>query len=148
IRIATFLPFLLIAGNAREVKKQSSTSASVRFETTLPSSRTKIMCNIYIGFWRLIFLSILIIFILVYLANVFIFPTFTVVFFNYLLRGMGLILCVAALTFPLTYLLGIEKADSISMSSTIFALGMFFLVLIVLQAMIGTPENFDEIFSA
>src|SRR5699024_7766783 len=111
-------------------------------------TRKNIICSKYMSFFLLFFLSILITFMLFYLANVFIFPTFTVVFFNYLLRGMGLILCVAALTFPLTYLLGIEKADSISMSSTIFALGMFFLVLIVLQAMIGTPENFDEIFSA
>ena len=59
---------------------------------------------------------------------------------------MGLIICIAALIYPLTYKLGTEKSDSIMMGSVGFSLGMFFVITFILE-MIGV-EGFDEKFSS
>lgn len=147
IRMAAFLPFILIPVNALEGLKLDIKSGWNKFEITLPVTRKQIVQSKYVTFLILFGVSVLITFVLFYLAHLLVFPTFTVVFFNFLLRGMGLILCMAALTIPLTYLLSIEKADSITMFGMGFGLGMFFLVLLALPIIKGISDGFDEIFS-
>lgn len=147
LKVAIFLPFALIPVHAFEVLKHDAMSGWNKFEITLPVVRHKIIQSKYVTFLLLFIISILLTFVLFFIAHLFIVPTFTTVFFNFLFRGMGLILCGAALTYPLTYILGTEKSDGITISSIGFAFGMFGLVSILLQMIIGTIEGFDRIFS-
>lgn len=147
LRVATFLPFLLIPVNALEVLKHDAISGWQRFEITLPATRQKIIQSKYMTFLLLFMFCMLFISGLFLLVHCVLFPVFSMVFVNFFLRGAGLILCVAALVFPLTYKLGSEKSDTIMMSGTGFSLGMYFAVLFLLQLTIGSPKHFDEIFS-
>lgn len=146
LRAAAMLPFLLIPPQAFEVLKHDAMSGWNKFEMTLPVKRRKIVQSKYLTFLLLFFMSVLLTFVLFYIANLFIMLPFTNVF-NFLLRGMGAVLCIAAIIYPMTYILGTEKSDTIMISSMGFTFGMFFLVFILLQMIVGTSEGFDEIFS-
>ena len=147
LKVAIFLPFLLVPVHAFEVLKHDAMSGWNKFELTLPLTRKTIITSKYVTFLLLFILSALIVSVPFLIAHVFIFPTMTPLFFNFFLRGMGLILCMATLTYPLTYILGTEKSDTVTISSVGFSLGMFFLLSVLLQMLIGTIEGFDEIFS-
>lgn len=147
LRVAIFLPFLLIPVHAFEVLKHDAMSGWSKFEITLPVSRQKIVSSKYMTFLLLFFLSAFIIFAPFLLTHIFIYPTINEIFFNFLLRGAGLILCIAALTYPLTYILGTEKADFITMMGVGFSFGIFFGIYALLQVVMGAVEGFDQIFS-
>ncbi|GEN29809.1 ABC-type transport system involved in multi-copper enzyme maturation permease subunit [Cerasibacillus quisquiliarum] len=147
LRVAAFLPFLLIPVNAFEVLKHDDKSGWSKFELTLPVERHKIIQSKYITFVLLFSMSLVLTFVLFYFVHTFLYPTFTNTFFNFLLRGMGGILAIAALHYPLTYLLGTEKSDTITISSMGFCFGMFFIVFMLLELVIGTVDGFDGIFS-
>lgn len=146
-RVAIFLPFALIPVHAFEVLKHDSKSGWSKFEITLPVNRQKIIRSKYITFLLLLLLSTILTFLLFYAANIFIQPSFTIVFFNFLLRGMGIILCIATLNYPLTFLLGTEKSDAIQIYSIGFALGVFGLMSLLVMMVIGPVKSYDQIFS-
>ncbi|SET47821.1 ABC-2 family transporter protein [Oceanobacillus limi] len=147
LRLAAFIPFALIPVHAFEVLKQDSRSGWNRYELTLPLHRHKILLSKYVIFILLFLLGLFITTVIFLLADAFMTITFTQVYVNYLLRGMGLILCIAALTYPLTYLLGTEKSDFIQICSIGFSLGMFGIVFAMLTWIMGKVDGFDEIFS-
>lgn len=147
LRAAIFLPFLLIPVHAFEVLKHDTLSGWNRFEITLPVTRKTIVTSKYVTFLLLFITSLIIVSVPFLLVHFFVYPTMNPLFFNFLLRGMGLIISIAALTFPLTYVLGTEKSDTITMSGVGFSLGLFFAVSMLLLLFIGSTENFDEIFS-
>lgn len=147
LRLATFLPFLLIPVHAFEVLKQDAMSGWNKFETVLPVKRRTIVTSKYITFLLFVMVAAAIVFIPFLGVHLFAYPVINELFFNFSLRGMALIISVATVTFPLTYILGTEKSDTITMSSIAFAFGLFFGVSTLLQPILGTVTRFDEIFS-
>jgi len=146
-RVAGFLPVVLIPTFALEVLKYDAMSGWSKFEIILPVTRKQIVKSKYTTFLLLLLVSALLPTIMFFIADLFTWQTYTTLFFSYMLRGMGVILCIAALTYPLTYLLGTERSDSISVSSFIFAIGVFISLSLLLQLIIGKIDGFDEIFS-
>lgn len=147
VRIAAFLPFLLIPVNAFEVLKLDQLSGWNKFEITLPVKKHQIIQSKYITFLLLFLLSTILSILLFYIVNLFVSFFFTMLFFNFLLRGMGMVLCLAVIVYPLTLILGTEKSDIIMLCSIGFAFSMFGLVFALLQLTVGTIDNFDIIFS-
>lgn len=146
-RVAGILPMVLIPTFALEVLKYDAMSGWSKFEIILPVTRKKIVQSKYTTFLLLLLVSALVPTLMFFIADLFTLQTYTTLFFSYMLRGMGFILCIAALTYPLTYLLGTERSDSISVSSFIFAFGVFISLQFLLQLIIGKVDGFDETFS-
>lgn len=147
LRIALFLPFLLIPVQAFEVLKQDAMSGWNKFEITLPVTRRQIVGSKYSTFLLLFMCSFMLIMVVFLITDQFMYPVIDQVFFNFLCRGMGIILCLAASTFMLTYKLGTEKSDSIMISSMGFTFSMFFGLSILIEMILGNINYIDEIFS-
>jgi|SRR5690625_1651953 len=147
IKAALFLPFLLVPVHAFEVLKYDALSGWNKFEITLPVTRKQIVRSKYSTFLLLFMCSLMMIVFIFFAVDQFIYPVIDQVFFNFLFRGMGIILCLAASTFMLTYKLGTEKSDSIMISSTGFTFGVFFGLSILLEFVLGTIQHIDEVFS-
>jgi hypothetical protein len=147
LRAALFLPFLLIPVHAFEVLKYDAMSGWNKFETTLPVTRKQIVGSKYSTFLLLFMCSLMIIVFIFFVVDQFIYSVIDQLFFNFLLRGMGLIMCLAASTFMLTYKLGTEKSDSIMIGSAGFTFGVFFCISILLEIIPGNIQHIDEVFS-
>jgi len=147
LRIALFLPFLLIPVQAFEVLKQDAMSGWNKFEITLPVTRSQIVGSKYSTFLLLFMCSFMLIMVVFVITDQFMYSVIDQVFFNFLCRGMGIILCLAASTFMLTYKLGTEKSDSIMISSMGFTFSMFFGLSILIEMILGNINYIDEIFS-
>lgn len=147
LKAAAFLPFVLIPVHAFEILKYDAMSGWNKYEIILPVTRKQIVESKYITFLLLFIYSILLVICVALTVHMFLFPTMNVVFFNSLLRGMGLIICIATAVYPLTYLLGTEKSDSIMIGSVFFSFVIFFVTTLLLQLFIGEMEDFDEMFS-
>ncbi|WP_033827973.1 ABC-2 transporter permease [Bacillus andreraoultii] len=146
-KVAVFLPFLIIPVKSFEVLKYDVKSGWEKFMITLPVTRTQIVQSKYITFLILLILSLLLSLILFFAVDILYYPTFTLVYYNHLLRGMGLIICVAALLYPMTYKLGIEKSDSIILYSLCFSFGVFFFLAMLAKMILAENRNADMIFS-
>lgn len=146
LKLAAFLPFVLIPVHAFEVLKYDAMSGWNKYELVLPVTRERIVESKYLTFILLIILSFLLVFSIAFSIHMLMFPTIHSIFINYLLRGMGLIICIASFIYPLTYKLGTEKSDSIMMGSVVFSLGMFFVIDFMLEMI--DVEGFDEKFSS
>lgn len=147
LRAALFLPFLLIPVHAFEVLKYDALSGWNKFEITLPVTREQIVRSKYSTFLLLFMCSLMMIVFIFFAVDQFIYPVIDQVFFNFLFRGMGIIFCLAASTFMLTYKLGTEKSDSIMIGSAGFTFGVFFGLSIFLEIVLGNIQHIDEIFS-
>lgn len=147
LKLAAFLPFVLIPVHAFEILKYDAMSGWNKYEIILPITRKRIIESKYLTFLLLFIFSFVLVFCIAYIIHLFVLPTMHFVFFNYLLRGMGLIICIASLVFPLTYKLGTEKSDSIMIGSVGFSLGIFFVIAFMLEVLIGDVEGVDEMFS-
>lgn len=147
LRAATFLPFLLIPINALEVLKHDRLSGWDKFEVTLPVSREKIIRSKYLTFLILLVASAALLVVLFTVSDFAIAPSLDATFVNFTLRGIGIVLCIAAATFFLTYMLGAEKSDTITLMSGGFGIAVFFLVSSLLPGLIGTGAGYDRIFS-
>jgi len=148
LRMAVFLPFFLLPIHAFEVLKHDVKSGWDKYELTLPVTRSKIIGSKYVTFLLLLTASLFIAALPFVIAHLFFYPTLNALFFNYLLRGIGIIVCLAAATFVLTYKLGTEKADTIVMYSAGFTGTVFFGLSFLLPMVVGTGKGFDEIFSS
>lgn len=147
MKAVAFLPFFLIPVHAFEILKYDAMSGWNKYEIILPVTRKRIVGSKYITFLLLFTFSVLIVSVIVYIFHLFQFPIVYSLLVSYSLRGMGLVLCVAALLYPLTYWLGTEKSDTIMISSASFSFGIFFSTSLMLQMFIGGVEDFDRKFS-
>lgn len=147
LRVVAFLPFFLIPVHAFEILKYDAMSGWNKYETILPVTRKRIVESKYITFLLLFTFSVLIVFVIVFTFHIFMFPIVHTIILSYSLRGMGLVLCMAAVLYPLTYKLGTEKSDSIMIGSVCFSLGIFFSISLILQMFIGDVEDIDWKFS-
>lgn len=147
IKVALFLPFLLIPVHAFEVLKHDAMSGWSKFETTLPVTRKQIVGSKYSTFLLLLMCSLMIIIFIFFVVDQVIYPVIDQLFFNFLFRGMAIILCLAASTFMLTYKLGTEKSDAIMIGSASFTFSVFFGLSILLEIILGNIQHIDEVFS-
>ncbi|WP_042147392.1 ABC-2 transporter permease [Paucisalibacillus sp. EB02] len=147
LKLAGFLPFVLIPVHAFDILKYDAISGWNKYEIILPVTRKRIIESKYLTFILLFIFSFLLVFCIAYVIHLFLLPTMHSVFFNYLLRAMGLIICIAALVYPLTFRLGTEQSDSIMMGSLGITLGIYFVTVFMLEVFIGEVEDFDEKFS-
>ncbi|WP_414051745.1 ABC-2 transporter permease [Bacillus pumilus] len=146
-KVAVLLPFLIIPVKSFEILKYDVKSGWDKFSFTLPVKRTNLVKAKYITFLILITLSFLLSFGLFFLIDLLLFPTLTFEYYNQLLRGLGLIICVGAMLYPLTYKLGIEKSDSITIYSLGFSFGVFFSLAFVAKLVLEPNRIADMIFS-
>ncbi|MCY7738451.1 ABC-2 transporter permease [Bacillus safensis] len=146
-KVAVLLPFLIIPVKSFEILKYDVKSGWDKFSFTLPVKRTNLVKAKYITFLILITLSFLLSFGLFFLIDLLFFPSLTFEYYNQLLRGLGLIICVGAMLYPLTYKLGIEKSDSITIYSLGFSFGVFFSLAFVAKLVLESNRIADMIFS-
>lgn len=147
LKIAVFLPYLMIPIQFFEIFKHESKSGWDQFLFMLPVSKNQIIQSKYITFLLLLLVSLLISLFSLFLVNNFIYPVPTNIFFNFALRGLGIISCMAALIFPVTYLFGTQKSDSIILSSLGFSFGIFLSLSIIIEIILNEHNRADEIFS-
>lgn len=146
-RAAGFLPFLLIPVQAFEVLKQDALSGWNKYEIILPVSRKKAVAAQYITFLLLVAFSTALACGVALAVNALTGSGWNEVFIHFLLRGIGMILSIGALVYPLTYKLGTDRSDSIMMGSVGFSFAVFFGTASLLEIWIGQAERFDGLFS-
>lgn len=147
LQMAIWVPFLIIPVNAFEALKHDGESGWNKYEITLPIKRSNIIKSKYITFLILLMISILLTFLILYIACIFDLLSFTKLFFSFSFRGMGIILCMAALIYPLTYLLGTAKSDAIILGSIGFAFGVFGLTSTLIPIVFRNNQDLDQAFS-
>ncbi|MFK4327505.1 ABC-2 type transport system permease protein [Bacillus sp. RC97] len=147
LQMAIWVPFLIIPVNAFEALKHDGESGWNKYEITLPIKRSNIIKSKYITFLILLMISILLTFLILYIACIFDLLSYTKLFFSFSFRGMGIILCMAALIYPLTYLLGTAKSDAIILGSIGFAFGVFGLTSTLIPIVFRNSQDLDQAFS-
>ena len=147
LRVAGFLPFVLIPVQAFEVLKQDALSGWNKYEIILPVSRKKAVAAQYITFLLLVAFSIALVCGVALAVYGLTGSGWNEVFIHFLLRGAGMILSIGALVYPLTYKLGTDRSDSIMMGSVGFSFAVFFGTAFLLESLIGRAEHYDGIFS-
>ncbi|HLR73791.1 MAG TPA: ABC-2 transporter permease [Virgibacillus sp.] len=147
LRGALFVPFLIIPVQAFEVVKQDAMSGWNMFEITLPVKRSQIVGSKYITFLLLFLASLIVTAGSFLITHILFYTVIDPLFYNFLLRGMGIILCVAAMTFPFTYKLGTEKSDTVMMISVGYTCTIFFGLSLIIQPIVGNIARIDEVFS-
>ncbi|GAF16255.1 LOW QUALITY PROTEIN: hypothetical protein JCM19046_670 [Bacillus sp. JCM 19046] len=109
LRGAGFVPFLFLIQPAFEVLKHDALSGWHKFVITLPIKRATyvqshyLLCLILIGSAAIISLGLFL------LAQLLIDFDTILTFYLFFFRGMGIVLIIAALVYPLTFKLGIEN---------------------------------------
>ncbi len=148
LRGAGFVPFLFLIQPAFEVLKHDALSGWHKFVITLPIKRATyvqshyLLCLILIGSAAIISLGLFL------LAQLLIDFDTILTFYLFFFRGMGIVLIIAALVYPLTFKLGIEKSDSIVIISSISSVGIFFASSIVFSLFTSnSSDSVDLIFS-
>ncbi|MEK3789200.1 MULTISPECIES: ABC-2 transporter permease [Paenibacillus] len=146
-QVAVMLSIILIPANAFSLMKQHSSAGWDRYELTLPLARQQIIQSKYATFILLLLLSVFVtlciqLIIIAYRAES-LWPMY-----NLVPRGSGIILCSAALTYPLGYAMGPDKAEIMMILSIIFSFGVFGAVFGVYHALVNhvIDEQFSSLF--
>ena len=148
LRAAAFVPFLLMVQPAFEVLKHDAMSGWNKFVFTLPLRRSQLVQSHYIWLLLLLATGTLIAYGLFFGTAFFVDSPSADIFYNFSLRAIGIVICMGALSYPLTFWWGTEKSDQITLMSVGFGLGMFFLVSMGLLLFLGADApSYDRIFS-
>lgn len=151
-RLAAFAPILLMSMAALEVLKHEAKSGWNKFVLTLPVKRERIVQSHYL-FFSMLALTGFLITCVAYLVAEFAFGmTPSPGYFYSVLDILGITLTLGILTYPLTYMLGTEKAELITYIGTGAGIGSFFLSAFLYQIFIQDLElvqglNLDLLFS-
>ncbi|MDV2682777.1 ABC-2 transporter permease [Alkalihalophilus lindianensis] len=151
-RLAAFLPILLLSTAAFEVLKHEAKSGWNKFVLTLPVKRSRVVQSHYLFFLTLTVLGLLIACVALLIAQ-FGFGQAPSAGYTYsLMNILGITFTMGIVAYPLTYLLGTEKAEFVIMASGGAGIGVFFLsaylfdlLLMPLYAFQGL--NSDLVFS-
>lgn len=144
LKISLFLPIVWIATTALETLKHDGESGWNKYEIMLPVKRAHIIKSKYFTFLLLVILGVVVTTLTMLVISFLGFFHFTFTSFNYIGRGVAMALCAGALAYPLTYILGTKKSDTVILSSIGFSIGMW-LLLGSLFSLSG--QNSDEIFA-
>lgn len=147
VQVAVMLSIVLIPANAFSLMKQDSSAGWDRYELTLPLARQQIIQSKYATFILLLLLSVLVT-LCIQLITIAYGAESLWPLYNLVPRGSGIILCSAALTYPLGYVMGPDKAEIVMILSIIFSFVVFGSVFGVYHAFVSTviDEQFSIVF--
>ncbi|CAM4082745.1 hypothetical protein BAMA_16685 [Bacillus manliponensis] len=146
LRLAFFLPIALMTVGAFEVLKQDSQSGWDKFESILPLKRQQVVQSKYVTFLLMLLFSVVVTIGIFIVSSIFV--TFSEgLIVHALFRAIGIVLCVASVTYSLTYILGGDKSEVIRIVSIIFAFSMFGGISFLQKMIVGEIEGFDQLFS-
>ncbi|WP_078392668.1 ABC-2 transporter permease [Shouchella patagoniensis] len=151
-RFAAFIPIVIIGTAALEVLKQESQSGWDKYVMTLPVKRNHVVQSHYVFFLLMTFTGLLIAG-TTYVVGNFVFGQTPGTGFVYgVMDVLGITFTMGFVAYPLTYLLGTQKAEVVYMISGGGALGLFFLSAIVFELWIAPLNlfqgmNIDLMFS-
>ncbi|MEK4563322.1 ABC-2 transporter permease [Alkalihalobacillus sp. FSL R5-0424] len=142
-RLAGFLPLLLLSTSAFEVLKHEAKSGWNKYVLTLPLKRDRIVQSHYLFFITLITIGLVISVIAFYLAQMF-FGSEAPGYIYAVLNIAGIAFTMGFVIYPLTYLMGTEKAEVIAMIGAGAGIGLFFLSALIYDFL---PLDEDWLFS-
>ncbi|WP_449354864.1 ABC-2 transporter permease [Virgibacillus natechei] len=151
-RLAALLPIIFMASTALEVLKHESISGWDKYVLTLPVKRNRIVQSHYLFFAVLTLVGLLIICIAFMLVQYVFGQTPSTGYVYSVMNVLGLMFTMGFVAYPMTYLLGTEKAEKVAMVSTAAGLGAIFLSSLVYQLLIVPLDvlqglNHDLLFS-
>lgn len=146
LKLSFYLPMALIAVNAFEVLKQDNLSGWDKFEFTLPLRRQKVVQSKYLTFLLLLLVSVAVTIGIFVVSSSFVTFSEGLMFIS-ILRGIGFVLCLATIIYPLTYILGGDKSELIRIIGMIFSFVVFGIVYFLQRMAVGEVEGFDKFFS-
>ncbi|TCP70275.1 ABC-2 transporter permease [Baia soyae] len=126
LRLATFLPFIIMVSPILEGLKLEAMSGWNKLLITLPLKRSRVIQSYYLFFSILLCLGFCVAILSFMLADFFAKDVLTHSALTSVLKGIGVTLIMGGAIFPLTYYLGVEKAEKIMTTSTITSLGILF----------------------
>ncbi|UJL46309.1 ABC-2 transporter permease [Virgibacillus sp. NKC19-16] len=135
-RLAAFMPILFMASAALEVLKQEAKSGWNKYVLTLPVKRNRVVQSHYLFFTILTLTGLLIAFAAFVLAQGIFGQTPGASYINAAMHILGITLTMGFVVYPLTYLLGTEKAEVVLAAGGVSGLGVFFLSTFVYQLFI------------
>lgn len=144
LRIAFLAPFFLLAITSLETLKHDNESGWNKYEITLPVKRAHIIRSKYFTFLLLVIIGSIVTSLGMLIASFLDWFQFTTSSFTPIAKGVSIALCIGALAYPLTYILGTKKSEIVMGSSIGFSFGLWFL-LGGLFSLNG--QNSDEIFA-
>ncbi|GAB3044380.1 ABC-2 transporter permease [Virgibacillus ainsalahensis] len=152
-RLAAFLPVIFMASSALEVLKHESKSGWNKYVLTLPVKRSRVVQSHYLFFSVLALTGLLIACIAFVLAQFVFGQTPSAGYIYSVMNILGMTCTMGFVAYPLTYLLGTEKAEVVAMAGMIAGLGVFFLSAFVYDLFITPLDvlqglNQDLLFSA
>lgn len=126
-RLAAFIPILFMAISALEVLKQEAKSGWNKYVLTLPVKRNRVVQSHYLFFSVLTLTGLLIACVAFVLAQSVFGQAPSARFINSVLIILGMTFTLGFVAYPLTYLLGTEKAELVAMIGMVSGLGLYFL---------------------
>ena len=145
---AVLFPLAFMASVAIEVLKHEAKSGWSKFVLTLPVKRDRVVQSHYLFFILIssVGLAILGIQFIVseYLLGITLGPGHV---YN-IMNGLGIVFTLGFITYPLTYILGTEKAETILMIGVGAGIGLYFLSSFLYNLLFsGVQGNVDLLFS-
>ncbi|TSB47899.1 ABC-2 transporter permease [Alkalicoccobacillus porphyridii] len=127
-RLAAFIPLILLGGAALEVLKQEAKSGWSQYVLTLPIKRTWVVQSHYLFFFLLVLVGIVIGLVAYLIAQLIFGIGLSNGYIHGLMTVLGLVFTLGFVSYPLTYILGTEKAEVISYIGVGAGLGMYVLI--------------------
>lgn len=142
-RLAGFLPLLLLSTSAFEVLKHEAKSGWNKYVLTLPIKRDRVVQSHYLFFITLVFIGLIISTLAYYMAQL-LFGIESSGYVYAVLNIAGIAFTMGFVIYPLTYLMGTEKAEVVAMIGAGAGIGLFFLSALIYDFL---PINEDWLFS-
>lgn len=151
-RLAAFVPVIFMASSALEVLKHESKSGWNKYVLTLPVKRSRVVQSHYL-FFSVLALTGLLIACAAFVLAQFVFGQAPSEGYIYsVMNVLGITFTMGFVAYPLTYLLGTEKAEVVAMVGGGAGIGVFFLSAFVYELFIMPLDmlqglNQDLLFS-
>ncbi|MFK3937576.1 ABC-2 transporter permease [Alkalihalobacillus sp. NPDC078783] len=148
-RVAVLLPFSFMASAAIEVLKHESTSGWSKYVLTLPVRRERVVQSHYLFFTLVSSVGLFIVGIQFLLSQFLFGITLNPGYIYSIMNALGLVFILGFITYPLTYILGTEKAEAIMMVGVGVGIGVFFLSSLLYELVFISVQsiNLDLMFS-
>lgn len=154
-RVATFVPIVFMVSPALEVLKHESSSGWNKFALTLPLKRRQIVQSHYLFFVSSVLIGLVITMLLFSLVELMKGNVLTSSSVNSIMNAIGIGLIMGAVAYPLTYMLGTEKSDTVLITAVFSSIGLLLLGGFIFGILLETiPLTFlqqgnpDVLFSA
>ncbi|MCM2678036.1 ABC-2 transporter permease [Alkalicoccobacillus plakortidis] len=149
-RVAAFFPVAFMASVALEVLQQEAKSGWSKYVLTLPVKRERVVQTHYLFFGMITFLGLLITCITYLLAQLLFGIELSISYVYSLMNILGITFTMGFISYPLTYILGTEKAGVVAMTGFGAGIGLFFLSALIFELLpvkAFQGMNLDLLFS-